>query len=268
MTQIFDRLIEYEMRIQVRIASNHMQRKLINATMDLLQECLNYGPPEIFIGGSESFHYEELVFYRLIELQIKQCAAIKSLCKNNLFRPAYAVLRSVLENMATLVWITLDVKRHVELFDNGNQPNMREILARIGWEEEYSRTFRFLSGFVHVDFNHSDLYKNYELNTKRKVYKDSLWTEVIKDSDESYIVQTPEGFAVYLVKPMTAAEIQSAYGPYLMAKTFDLAIVGLEKIYGTEISNKRWWPNQAVSTFVKMCTDDPEFGQRMLGYQK
>ena len=139
-----------------------MPVELIDAARNLFQQCLDDSPPDVFLEDYEFEHHVELIFRRILELQIEHCIALRVLCDNRLLRPAYGILRSVLENIATLLWITLDVERYAVLFEEGMQPNTKEILTRIGWGQEYERTFKFLSSFVHADLTHSDMYKNYD----------------------------------------------------------------------------------------------------------
>jgi hypothetical protein len=132
--------------------------EIILASGGMIRSCMYDAIPAPF---DQDYHYE-IVFERVLEIQAEQCDSIYLLYQNDLFRPAFAVLRSILEAMATLIWVSLDISRNCSLFENRKQPNMREILRCIGWEEEYDRTFKYLCGFVHIDMNNADFYRSVE----------------------------------------------------------------------------------------------------------
>lgn len=244
-----------------------MDAQLIATVVSMLQDCLEGGPPEIFIGDYLSDHTEEWIFYRILELEIEQCNAILVLSSNGLVRPAYAVLRSVLENMATLVWLALDITRYTRLFEEGKLPNMREILRRIDWEPEYDRTFRFLSKFIHSDTMFADFYKKYEgVSNYQEIENSSYWSQMVVTEDELYVAETSEGFQLFYVKPMTEAQIKAAYLPYLYAKTFDITITGLKRLYGKNITSRKWWPNDTIFRFTKLCQEDSNLNEVMLWF--
>lgn len=188
----------------------------LKESQNLLTSCLQRSPPELFIGASNSDHYEEFIFYRTLELQIEYCKSIRVLCENGLFRPAYSILRSILENMATLMWLTLDIDKYPRLFEEGKQPNTREILRRIGWESEYDRTFRFLSKFVHSSLVNSDFYKKTsEPNSWIDLKDGSYWANALVTENEVLIIETENGFEILEIHQMTEEETNTLYAPYL-----------------------------------------------------
>jgi len=138
-----------------------MVLEIIEASTKMLRLCLYDDIPPPFDKDSRY----AMVFQRVIEIQAEQCDSISELFKRGLFRPAYAILRSILEGMATLVWMSLKIDSYCILFEEGKQPNTKEILKRIGWEDEYERTFQYLSGFVHIDMDSAEFYRNYELGS-------------------------------------------------------------------------------------------------------
>ncbi|WP_420630628.1 hypothetical protein [Candidatus Leptofilum sp.] len=228
---------------------------LIESAKVMLATCCESDPPSPF---TNKFRFE-IIFYRVVEMQIEQCEALIHLRKLGLFRPAYAVLRSLLENMTTLVWISKDVNRYGNLFEKGKQPNMRSRLERIGWQEEYERTFSYLSGFVHTAIEHVEDYRDYALS------EGALFPEIVPDA-EYYAIQTDEGQLVPLaIKPMPPEKISSLYAPYLEAKTFDIAISGLWKLYKGVEGQASWWPSDdTLSTFSMICRNNKELAGKML----
>lgn len=234
-----------------------MPVELIDAARNLFQQCLDDSPPDVFLEDYEFEHHVELIFRRILELQIEHCIALRVLCDNRLLRPAYGILRSVLENIATLLWITLDVERYAVLFEEGRQPNTKEILTRIGWEQEYERTFKFLSSFVHADLTHSDMYKNYDT-------EDGIVAPEVAPDGEMYILGTPDGYISLSINPMSPDEIEREYEPYLSAKVFDLAVVGMAKLYGSNAHAQHWWPITAITAFTEICSKNPNLGKLML----
>jgi len=207
----------------------------------------------------DSDEYYVRLYQRVIEIQAEQCDAINSLYKEGLFRPGYAVLRSVLEAMATLLWVSTNIERYCPLFESGKQPNMREVLKRIGWEEEYERTFGYLSGFVHIDMENAEFYREYLLEPDPSQPS----PEILPDS-EFYIVGTDEGPMLLAINLMSREEAERQYGPFLAAKTFDLAAAGLEKLYGTEYYQKDWWQQEVALLHTQLLSDHPELTQKML----
>lgn len=232
-----------------------MPSELVTASSEMLRSCLIDNTPSPF---DQDDHYG-IVYRRVLEIQAEQCDAIHSLYINNFFRPAYAVLRSVLETMATLLWVSLNIDRYCQLFEDGNQPNTREILQRIGWGEEYSRTFQYLSGFVHVDMDSAEFYRNYEIGDDPS----QPYPEILPDA-EYYIVGTSRGTYPLSIRLMSKEEAAVNYGPYLAAKTFDIVASGLHRLYGTECYRRDWWQQQAALMFMQVCSDNPDISNRML----
>jgi hypothetical protein len=183
-----------------------MSLELIDASAKMLRSCLNDHTPSPF---NQDNHYE-IVYQRVLEVQAEQCDAIHSLYNVGLFRPAYAILRAILEAMGTLVWLSLDINRYCILFEEGKQPNTKEILRRIGWEDEYDRTFRYLSGFVHIDLDNAEFYRNYEIGGDPS----EPFPEILPDV-EYYLINTAEGPRPLSIRLMSKDEAAQEYGPYL-----------------------------------------------------
>lgn len=232
-----------------------MDLELITASAKMLRLCLHDDMPSSF---SQDNHYE-IVYQRVIEMQAEQCDAIYSLYQVGLFRPAYAILRSILEAMATLVWVSLSIDRYCALFEEGKQPNTREILKRVGWEDEYGRTFQYLSSFVHIDLGTAEFYRNYELGGDPS----QPFPEVLPDV-EYYVISTTDGPRPLSIRLMSKDEAAREYGPYLAAKTFDLVAAGFEKLYGTDCYLKNWWQQDAALAFMQLSMNNPNIGNRML----
>jgi len=232
-----------------------MLLELIDASAQMLRLCLHDDPPPPF---NQEHHYE-MVYQRVLEIQAEQCDAIYSLYQVGLFRPAHAILRSILEGMATLVWISLDIDRYCTLFEKGTQPNTKEILRMIGWEDEYNRTFGYLSGFVHIDMDNADFYRDYEFGSEPS----QPFPEILPDT-EYYIVGTTNGPYPLSIRPMSKEEAAHAYGPYLGAKTFDLIAAGLEQLYGADYYQKNWWQQDAALTCMRLSLNHPDIAKRML----
>lgn len=232
-----------------------MDLELITASANMLRSCLQEDPPVPF---SQNNRYE-IVYQRVIEVQAEQCDAIYSLYQAGLFRPAYAVLRSILESMATLIWVSLSIDRYCTLFEEGKQPNTKEILVRVGWEDEYSRTFQYLSGFIHIDLDNAEFYRNYEFGGDPS----QPFPEVLPDV-EYYVVDTTNGLRPLLIHIMSKDEAAREYGPYLATKTFDLIAAGLEKLYGPDLYHKKWWQKDVAASFMKLSMNNPNISNRML----
>jgi hypothetical protein len=231
-----------------------MSTKVIASAAFMLRASLQDSVPSPF----DNDEYYARLYQRVIEIQAEQCEAINSLYREGLFRPGYAVLRSVLEAMATLLWVSTNIERYCPLFELGKQPNPREILKRIGWEEEYERTFRYLSGFVHIDMENAEFYRDYLLGPDPS----QPFPEILPDA-ELYIIETEEGPRPLAINLMSREEAERQYGPYLAAKTFDLVAAGLEKLYGTEYYRKDWWQQKAALLYTQLIAEHPELAQKM-----
>lgn len=229
--------------------------ELIDASAKTLRLCLNDDVPHPFDQGG---HYR-IVYQRVLEIQAEQCDAIFSLYQVGLFRPAYAILRSILEGMGTLIWISLSVERYCTLFEEGKQPNTKEILKRVGWEEEYDRTFRYLSGFIHLDMDNAEFYRNYELGDGPS----QPFPEVLPDVDY-YIIGTNDEPRPLSISLMSKDEAAHQYGPYLGAKTFDLIAASVEKLYGADYYKKDWWQQDAALVCMQLSLNNPDIAKRML----
>lgn len=228
-------------------------KQLIEASAKMLRLCITDDPPIAFCIDQHS----TVIYSRILELQAEQCDAIYILCDEGLYRPAHSILRSILENMATLIWVSLDTERYGKLFDEGKQPNTREILKRIGWEQEYDRTFKPLSSFVHADLSNAEMYKNYDFG------EGGLCPEVEPDA-EYYIIETPNGYLPLGVKSMSQEEAKTLYEPFLAIKVFDLTIAGLERLHGAESPNLDWWPDETIPIFINACAKDKKLSELML----
>jgi hypothetical protein len=221
----------------------------------MLRSCLYDDIPAPF----DQDHHYETVYERVLEIQAEQCDAIYLLYENGLFRPAFAVLRSILEAMATLIWVSLDIGRNCALFEKRKQPNMKEILNRVGWKEEYDRTFRYLCGFVHIDMTNADFYRSYEAGDDPS----QPFPEVLPDA-EYYIVGTEEGLSPLSIRVMSVDESEAEYGPYLTAKTFDFVAAGLQSLYGDDYYKRGWWPREAAVMCEQLTVDYPDIAKQML----
>lgn len=199
------------------------------------------------------------VYQRTIELQIEQLKAIESLYQNGLFRPAYAILRSILEAMGTLLWVSTNINRYCPLFEERKQPNTKEILQRIGWGAEYDRTFSCLSGFVHVDFENAEFYREYELETDSSI----PFPEVLPDS-EYYVIQTNNGPLPLSIRFLSYKEAQRRYGPYLATKAFDIVAATLARLYGSQYYNRDWWSQKAALQCTEIVTANSGLSEKMI----
>lgn len=234
---------------------NYQLPQIIESTSHMLQLILDDEVPSPF---DENENYTKQ-YQRVIEIQAEQCTAIYYLYKQGLYRPAYAVLRSILETISTLIWVSLKVERYSSLFSAGNQPNMKEILTRIGWVQEYDRTFGYLSGFVHIDMENAEFYREYLLGGDSS----QPFPEIFPDA-EYYIVGTDEGPRPLTIKLMSREEAERRYGPYLAAKTFDIFAAGVQRLYGSRYCEKNWWQIETANLFTNLVDAQPELKQKML----
>jgi len=221
----------------------------------MLRSCLYEEPPSPF---NQDRHYE-IVYQRVLEIQAEQCDAIYSLYEVGLFRPAYAILRSILEGMATLLWVSLKIDRYCKLFEEGTQPNTKEILKRIGWEDEHDRTFQYLSGFVHIDMGNAEFYRNYEIGNDPS----QPFPEILPDTDY-YIINTLDGLRPLSISLISKEEAAHEYGPYLAVKTFDLIAASLQKLYGEDYYKQDWWQQDAALTCMQLSLENPNISKCML----
>ena len=236
---------EDELRASVEL------RRLIDAASDMFRGAATDEPPPALVE-------DEPVPRQLLQLLAEQSDAILVLCQHSLYRPAYATLRSILETMAKLLWVSLDPPRYGELFLKGTEPNMREILRRIGWEEEYERTFQDLSDFVHSKprASASDFYLTYDWGA------DGPLPDFGPDT-AYFVVEGLEGVSFLASNPMTRKEALVLYEPYLAAKVFDIALLGLRALYGNSCERRGWWPHDALPVFVGLCARRPDLAESM-----
>ena len=226
---------------------------LINASAATLEDCLEEDPPKPFSDDRDG----TFLFQRMIEMQIEQCYAISSLCEIGLFRPAFAILRSLLETIATIIWVSLDLKRCEQLIEDRKKPSVKARLESIGWSDEYDR-FSILSGYVHGSIENADDYRAFEF------YEDGLLPEIRPDTD-FYFASKPDGSIVSIVvRPMSGDETHHQYVPYLAAKTFDLVISELRRLYSHEQHTPFRWPSSGTMwVFAQACAANPELEDHM-----
>lgn len=167
--------------------------------------------------------------------------------------------------MATLMWLTLDIDKYPRLFDEGKQPNTREILRRIGWESEYDRTFRFLSKFVHSSLVNSDFYKKTsEPNSWIDLKDGSYWANALVTENEVLIIETENGFEILEIHQMTEEETNTLYAPYLSMKTFDFIITGIRHLYDPIFLDETC--GAAIREFERICSESSDLQKAMIWF--
>ena len=227
---------------------------LIAISSQTLRCSLDAGAPPVIA----KLELGELTFNRVVELQAELCDSIFSLSKAGYFRPAHAVLRSVLESMAVLVWAGTQ-QRYMDLFNEGREPNIKAILEKIGWGAEYDRTYNWLSTFVHGRMEQADFYRKYDAEVLDET---SPFPEVLPDA-EYYLLQSPSSHSILTIRPMNPEETEGEYLPYLSAKVLDIVASGLLALYKLETPTL-WWPTHAVRQLHWLCDNDPHIQGKML----
>ncbi len=198
-----------------------------------------------------------MAYARILELQIELCKSVSVLCKTGLLRPAHATLRSLLESMASLVWAS-ENQRYMDLFNRGDQTNMKETLKRIGWSQEYDRTYKWLSAFVHAGMDEADFYRTYE-----PFAMDQPFPEITPDGD--YYAMISEDGAMGLESQLMSPErAEGEYGLYLSTKPLDIVCTGLAQLFGFGDKLPKWWPANDLQQLEWLCKQLPNLNNQML----
>jgi PAS domain-containing protein len=198
---------------------------------------------------------------RLPELATEQVQALEVLCDEEMWRPAHALLRGLLECMATIVWIARGPTDAPGRFAAGRSPGSQKLLAAVGWHEEYDRTFRPLSDMAHPSVDGAEAYRWFD--EERSIHAPA--PEITPDL-ELYLVGAPSDEAVAVpVRALSAEELREEYEPYLAAKAFDLVISALAVLYGEERCRAApWWPRDALVLFALCLRNRPTVRERIL----
>jgi hypothetical protein len=196
-----------------------------------------------------------LLFDRLLEIAVEQAEAIDLVRRHGKWRPAHALLRALLETLASLVWILQVPQRNSELFLSGRRPNMRELLDAIGWAEEYERTFRYLSEMVHPSHEQLHMYRWVDYGPP------GLFPEITPDG-ELYVGS--DGATVFALRPSSSDELKVEFEPYVALKTFDLTVAGLEGVFGDGARDLKAWPRAGIERLATVLAAAPELRSQML----
>ena len=203
----------------------------------------------------------EKIYQRILEIQIEQIETISLLYKEGRLRSAYAILRSLLEGMATLVWMALNIDKYYDTFTDTNKKNppIKNILDVIGWGDEYERTFQYLSYFVHSRSDHLDFYRSYDSGPDPS----QPFPEVSPDS-EYYIINSSNVVIPLIIRMMSPEEIQNEHGPFLIAKTFDIVISSIQFFLGSNFYQTSWFPKREIDIFTNLLSENPNLKNKML----
>ena len=92
---------------------------------------------------------------------IAEIDALDLLCRSGRWRPAYALLRGLLETAATIIWLARSNVETVQRFVHGPHKGGQAVFRNIGWGDEYEDTFRYLSDLAHPSSIGADAYRWY-----------------------------------------------------------------------------------------------------------
>ncbi|MEA2493190.1 MAG: hypothetical protein QOJ29_1101 [Thermoleophilaceae bacterium] len=198
---------------------------------------------------------------RLPELATEQVLALEVLCAHEMWRPAHALLRGLLECMATILWIARGPADAPTRFAAGRAPSNQKLLGAVGWHKEYDRTFRPLSDMAHPSADGAEAYR--WVDDDRSIHAPA--PEITPDL-ELYLVGLPSDEAVAVpVRALSADELREEYQPYLAAKAFDVVIATLAAMFGEERCRAGpWWPRDALVLFALCLRDYPKVRERIL----
>jgi hypothetical protein len=197
---------------------------------------------------------------RLPELAVEQIQAIGVLCDAELWRPAYAVLRGLLECMATILWIAHGPADAPRRFAGGHGLKSRKLLAAVGWQDEYDMTFRYLSEMAHPSADAAEAYRWYD--DSRSIHAPA--PEITPDL-ELYVVGLPGEDAVAVpVRGQTPEQIRAEFEPFVVAKAFDLVTSALAAIYGGDRCwHAAWWPERGFDLLAICLREHPSIRGRL-----
>lgn len=198
---------------------------------------------------------------RLPEVAGEQLDALALLCRHAMWRPAYALLRGLLECMASMAWIASGPPDAPQRFVAGRSPAGQKLLGAVGWRDEYNRTFRYLSDMVHAGTDSAEAYRAFDY--ERSIREPA--PEITPES-ELYVVGLPSPDAfVASARAATPEELRDKHEPYLTAKSFDIVISAIAALYGEERCRAAgWWPRDGVRLFTLCLRDHPHVRGRIL----
>jgi hypothetical protein len=214
-----------------------------------------------FVAAIDDRDESSMLSRRLPEVAGEQLDGLALLCGHAMWRPAYALLRGLLECMATMVWIASGPSDAPQRFAAGRSPAGQRLLNAVGWGNEYDRTFRYLSDMVHAGTDSAEAYRAFDY--ERGI--DEPAPEITPES-ELYVVGLPSPDAfVASARPATPEELRQEHEPYLAAKSFDIVISSFAALYHEEPCRAaRWWPRDEVLLFALCLRDLPHVRGRVL----
>jgi hypothetical protein len=197
---------------------------------------------------------------RLPEIAVEQLSALDLLAEADMWRPAYAQLRGLLECLATILWIARGPDDASARFLSGRSLTGQKLLGAVGWRDEYQGTYRYLSRITHPGPEGAETYRTY--GETRSLSEPAF--EITGDG-ELYIVgrEMPDGFAVP-TRGTPAHALREEHEPYLTAKAFDLVLDALQRLSeNARAHSKSWWPTEGLLVFEKCLEEHPQLADRM-----
>ena len=197
---------------------------------------------------------------RLPELAVEELEALDVLCRNEMWRPAHALLRGLLECVATMLWIARGPEDAPARFAAGGSPSAQKLLGAVGWSVEYDRTFRLLSDMTHPTAAGAEAYRWYD--EERSIHAPA--PEITADM-ELYVVGSFDDAVSVPVRALSPQQLRDEYEPYIAAKAFDIILSGLVSLHGEErCRTAAWWPSDALDLFALALQNHPATRERML----
>lgn len=199
-----------------------------------------------------------ITFKRAAEFHGELVEAIDNTLHKGQIRPAYSLLRTLLEVCTGFSWLADDFENRFEQYSTGKLPKINRMMssANLGWSTEYSISYSSLSNFVHGSYIHSDI------NKEAAIYKAEEKVPYTLSSD-LFILQTDDGDRLLHICDRNQEDLIREHKSFMDIKVFDIVITFLMRASGSYSDSFNWWPGkEAMENFneaIKMIDRDHYF---------
>ena len=178
-----------------------------------------------------------ITFKRTAEFHRELVEAIDNTINQGQVRPAYSLLRTLLEMCTSFSWLAQNFDSRIEKYSTGRLPSIQKMMssANLNWSNEYKNTYSSLSNFVHGSFVLSDFKKEAVIHEVDEEISYTFASDV-------YVCRSKEKSRICHIYDRNQEELIREHKSFLTIKVFDIVITFLMRASGSYSDSSRWWP--------------------------